>query len=74
MHEGNSSSKSFMACVEDDIREREAEEFGKGLDSKLKLDLYKRFGGKRDFKKYLLGCSDVRESDSCLSLDQEHMV
>ena len=34
MHEGNSSLKSFMACVED-VREREAEEFGKGLDNKV---------------------------------------
>ena len=30
--------KSFMACVEDDIREREAEEFGKVLDGKVKLE------------------------------------
>ena len=34
MREGNSS---FMACVEDDIREREADEFEKGLHSKVKL-------------------------------------
>ena len=40
-----------MACVEDDIREREAEEFGKGLDSKVELDLYTRLGGK-------YGCSN----------------
>ena len=25
MHEGNSSLKSFTACIEDDLREREAE-------------------------------------------------
>ena len=31
-HEGNSFLTSFMACVEDDLREREAEEIGKGLD------------------------------------------
>ena len=55
MHERNSSLKSFMACVEDDLREREAEEFEKGLDSKVK---YRRFGGKREFKKYLHGHSD----------------
>ena len=48
MREGNSSLKSFMACIEDDLREREAEEFRKGLDSKVKLDLYRRFGGKRE--------------------------
>ena len=28
-------TKYFMACVEDNLREREAEEFGKGLDSRL---------------------------------------
>ena len=38
MHEGNSSLKSFMACIEDDLREREAKEFRKGLDSKVKLE------------------------------------
>ena len=32
IHGGNSSLKSFMACVEDDLRKREAEEFGEGLD------------------------------------------
>ena len=47
-----------MACIGDDLREREAEEFRKGLDSKVKLDLYRRFGGKREFKKYLHGRSD----------------
>ena len=31
LYEGSSSLKSFMACVEDDLREREAGEFGKGL-------------------------------------------
>ena len=31
-----------MACVEDDLREREADEFGKGLDRMVKLDLYRR--------------------------------
>ena len=30
MYDGKSS---LMACIEDDLREREAEEFGKGLDS-----------------------------------------
>ena len=45
-----------MACVEDDHREREAEEFAKGLDSKVKV---RRFGGKREFKKYLHAMIDV---------------
>ena len=52
MHEGNSS---LMAYVEDDLREREAKEFGKGLDSKVKLE---GLGGKWEFKKYLYGRSD----------------
>ena len=43
----------------------------KGLDSKVKLDLYRRFGGKREFKKYLHGRSDGARR---LSLDPEHMV
>ena len=38
MHEGNSSLKSFMGCVEDDLREREAKVFGKGLDSKTCIE------------------------------------
>ena len=54
----SSSLKSFMVCVEDDIREREADEFVKGLHSEVKLDLYRRCGGKREFKKYLHGRSD----------------
>ena len=54
----DSSLKSLMACIEDDLREREAEEFRKGLDSKVKLDLYRRFGGKREFEKFLPGRSD----------------
>ena len=70
MHEGNSSLKSIMACVENSIREKAAEEFGKGFHSKVKLDLYRRFGGKREY----LHAVVMRELDSCLSSDQEHMV
>ena len=33
--------RSFMACVEDEIREMEDEEFGKGLD----IDMYSRIRG-----------------------------
>ena len=52
MHEGNSSLKSFTACIEDDLREREAKEFRKGLDSKTCIE------DLREFKKYLHGHSD----------------
>ena len=44
-----------MVCVEDNIREREADEFD---HSKVKVNLYRRFGRKREFKKYLHGCCD----------------
>ena len=70
MHEGNSSLKSFMACIEDDLREREAEEFGKGLDSKVKLE---DLGGRGNLRSICMAVM-MRELDSCLSLDQEHMV
>ena len=39
MHERSSYLKSFMACVVDDIREKEAEEFGNGLNSKGEITL-----------------------------------
>ena len=54
-----------MACIEDDLREREAEEFRKGLASKVKLDLVWRS---------ICMAIVMSELDSCLSLDQEHMV
>ena len=69
MHEGNSSLKSFMACIEDDLREREAEEFRKG-DSKVKLE---GLGGRGNLKSICMAIV-MRELDSCLSLDPEHMV
>ena len=59
IHQGNSFLKYFMVCVENDIRERDAEEFGKGLDSKIDLEMYyRKFGEKRKFKRYYHRCSD----------------
>ena len=46
MHEGISSLKSFMACIEDDLRERKPRSLEKGL------------GGRGNLKKYLHGRSD----------------
>ena len=42
----NYSSASFMAmaCVEECISERESRKFEEGLNTKVKLDMYKRFG------------------------------
>ena len=59
-----------MACIEDKLREREAEEFGKGLDSKVK---YRRFGGRGHLRSICMAVV-MRELDSCLNLDQEHRV
>ena len=68
---GNSSSASFMASVEECISERESRKFEEGLNTKVKLDMYKRFGKSVEFKKYLHGICDV---DFCLSLDRVHTV
>ena len=63
-----------MACIEDDLREREAEEFRKGLDSKVKLDhCIEGLGGRGNLRSICVAVV-MRELDSCLSLDQEHMV
>ena len=59
-----------MACIENELREREAEKFGKGHDSKVKLEGLVGRGNLRSISMAVV----MRELDSCLSLDQEHMV
>ena len=54
-----SSVASFMACVEESIKERDNEEFEKGLASKIKLAMYKMFGKNIEYKDYLHGVSDA---------------
>ena len=66
---GDSSSASFMANVEECIIERESRKFEEGLNTKVKLDMYKQFGRQLDmykqfgksveFKKYLHGICDA---------------
>ena len=56
---GNSSSKSFLACVDECVSERESKAFWKGLDIKTKLHMYKRFVRQSEFKKYLHGLCDA---------------
>ena len=51
----DSSLKAFLAMVEESIGERKKE----GLNSKVKLTLYKCFGKEVQFKKYLHGLSDA---------------
>ena len=53
---GNSSSKSFLACVDECVSERESKAFWKGLHIKY---MYKRFVKQREFKKYLHGFCDA---------------
>ena len=48
-----------MACVEECISERESRKFEEGLNTKVKLDTYKRFGKSVEFKKYLHGICDA---------------
>ena len=61
-----------MAFIEDDLGERDAEEFEKVLDNKGKLDLYRRFGGRGNLSSICMAVV-TRELDTCLSLDQERM-
>ena len=56
---GDSSSTSFLACVEECISERERRGFEEGLNTKVKLDIYKWFGKCVEFKKYLHGVCDA---------------
>ena len=70
---GDSSSASFMACVEECISERESRKFEEELNTKVKLDMYKRFGKCVEFNKYLHRKCDAG-SRLCLSLDRVHMV
>ena len=53
------SVASFMACVEESIKERDNKEFEKGLESKIKLVVYKTFGKNIEYKDYLHGVSDA---------------
>ena len=48
-----------MACVEESIKERDRKVFEKGLDSEVKLSMYKTFGKNIEFKQYLHGVSDA---------------
>ena len=56
---GDSSSASFTASVKECICERESRKFEEGLNTKVKLDTYKRFGKSVQFKKYLHGICDA---------------
>ena len=56
---GDSSSPSFLACVEECISERESRRFEDGLTIKVKLNIYKWFGRSVVYKKYRHGVCDA---------------
>ena len=47
---GYNSSPSFTACLEECITERDSRTFEEGLNTKVKLHIYKRFGKSVEFK------------------------
>lgn len=56
---GDSLLKAFLALIEESICEREGMKFEEGLNSKVKLTLYRSFGRKVEFKRYLHGVMDA---------------
>ena len=59
IRKGSCSLKSFLGVAGEGIDERESRKFEEGLNSKVKLSLYRTFGKVVDFKKYLRGVSDA---------------
>ena len=57
--DGSSSLKAFLALAGESISERESKRFEEGLNTKVKLTLYKTFGKAIGFKKYLHGVADA---------------
>ena len=53
---GESSLASYLACIDECISERECRKFEEGL---VNMAMYKKFGKKVEFKKYLHGVSDA---------------
>ena len=49
----------FLSNVNECVSSRESNEYVKGLNSKVKLELYKTFGKKVEFKRYLHGICDA---------------
>ena len=49
--DGSSSLKAFLALAGESVSERESKGFEEGLNTKVKLTLYKTFGKAIEFKK-----------------------
>ena len=56
---GSCSLKSFLGVAGEGIDERESGKFEEGLNSEVKLSLYRTFGKIVEFKKYLRGVGDA---------------
>ena len=56
---GSCSLKSFLGVAGEGIDERESGKFEEGINSKVKLSLYRTFGKIVEFKKYLRGVGDA---------------
>ena len=67
---GNSSSKSFLACVNGCVSERESKAFWKGLDIK---HMYKRLLSRVNSKSTYMAFV-MQGLDFCLCLDQARKV
>ena len=59
LRRGNVSQAFFLSNVNECVSTRESKEYVEGLNSKVKLQLYKTYGKEVDFKMYLHGVSDA---------------
>ena len=59
IRKGSCSLQSFLGVAGEGIDERESGKFEEGLNSKVKLSLYRTFGKIVEFKKYLRGVGDA---------------
>ena len=56
---GESSLASFLTWIEESISVREGRQLEEQLNSKVTLDMYKRFGKEVEFRRYLHGVGDA---------------
>ena len=59
IRKGSYTLKSFLGVAGEGIDESESSKFEEGLNSKVKLSLYRTFGKIVEFKKYLRGVGDA---------------
>ena len=64
-------SAKFLTCVVEWVSERESMSLGEGLNTKVKIDIYKLIGKSVEFKK---NSHVMQEVDFCLSISQICMV